>query len=306
MGIINDRFMLRGDTAYRLYHEYAKDMPIIDYHCHLSPEQIALDHRFASAHELFLGGDHYKWRQLRSNGVAEEYITGSADEYEKWLAFAKTMPLLIGNPLYHWTALELKRYFDIDAPLSEDTAREIWDVCNKKLSGDDFSAKALISKSNVEVICTTDDPSDTLEHHRAVAESGFATKVLPTFRPDKLIAIDKAGFVEYLSANGLDSFDKIVSFISARADHFHSLGCRLSDHAFEYVPYAIGDAGEVLERKLEGKPLSTFDVEVYKTAVLSECAKKYAALGWTMQIHIGVMRNNNRRAMNGAYSPIFM
>ena len=157
MGIINDNFMLYSETAKKLYNDYAKDMPIIDYHCHLVPEMIASDHKFKDTYELFLGGDHYKWRQMRSNGVPEELITGNGDEFEKWTCFAKTMPLLIGNPLYHWTALELKRYFDIDEPLTEKSAKPIWDKCNKLLARDDFSGKSLITKSNVEVICTTDD-----------------------------------------------------------------------------------------------------------------------------------------------------
>ena len=287
--------MLRGDTARRLYFEYAESMPIIDYHCHLSPAEIARDHRFADAHELFLGGDHYKWRQMRSNGVPEEYITGNADRYEKWRAFAATLPLLIGNPIYHWTALELKRYFDVDEPLCESNAREIWDHCNRLLATDGFSARALIARSNVETVCTTDDPADSLEHHRAIAADRFSTNVLPTFRPDRLVAIDKPGFAEYLAANGLDSLDRILSWVSKRADFFHANGCRLSDHAFEYVPFATGDARSALEKKLSGGSLTAEEIDSYKTAVLSACAKKYVELGWTMQLHIGVMRNNNRR-----------
>ena len=166
MGIINDNFMLKNKTAERLYHSFAGNLPIIDYHCHLDPKMIADDHHFSDAYELFLGGDHYKWRQMRSFGIDEEYITGGADRYEKWLGFAKLMPYLIGNPLYHWTALELKRYFDIDKPLCEKTAKEIWDICNEKLNGEDFSARSLILKSNVEVICTTDDPVDDLKYHK--------------------------------------------------------------------------------------------------------------------------------------------
>ena len=166
MSFINDNFLLRNETAIKLYHEYAKDMPIIDYHCHLSPKMIAEDYKFKNAYDLFLGGDHYKWRQMRTMGIDEEYITGNADDYEKWVCFAKTMPYLIGNPLYHWTHFELKRYFDIDTTLSEDTAKEIWDKVNEKLSGEGFSCRELIRKSNVEVICTTDNPYDTLDYHK--------------------------------------------------------------------------------------------------------------------------------------------
>lgn len=210
MGIINDNFLLKNETAIKLYHDFAKDMPIIDYHCHLSPKMIAEDYRFKSAYDLFLGGDHYKWRQMRTMGIDEEYITGDADEYEKWLGFAKTMPNLIGNPLYHWTALELKRYFDIDIPLTPDTAKEIWDTVNEKLKDDDFSAKSLIRRSNVDVICTTDNPYDTLEYHKQL--KGFETKVLPAFRPD---------------------LSDIKSDITDRMDYFHQNGCRLSDHAID-------------------------------------------------------------------------
>ena len=294
-GIVTENFMLKSECARRIYHEYAKDMPIIDYHCHLSPEQIASDHRFADAHELFLGGDHYKWRQMRSMGISEEYVTGDADRYEKWLAFARTMPLLIGNPIYHWTALELKRYFDVDAPLNESTAPEIWEHCNRLLASDAFSARSLISRSNVEVICTTDDPADDLAYHKRIAADGFSTRILPTFRPDKLIGIEKDGFIEYLAANRLDSIDRIVSWLSERIDFFHANGCRLSDHAFEYVPYATGDASAALERRLEGKSLTSEEIDSYKTAVLRACAARYTELGWSMQLHIGVMRNNNRR-----------
>ena len=210
MGIINDNFLLKNETAIKLYHEFAKDMPIIDYHCHLSPKMIAEDYRFKNAYDLFLGGDHYKWRQMRTMGIDEEYITGSADEYEKWLGFAKTMPYLIGNPLYHWTALELKRYFDIDEPLNENTAKKIWDTVNEKLKGDNFSAKALIRRSNVDVICTTDNPYDSLEYHKQLKD--FESKVLPAFRPD---------------------LGEIKSDITDRMDYFHQNGCRLSDHAID-------------------------------------------------------------------------
>ena len=212
MGIINDTFMLKNKTAQTLYHDYAKDLPIIDYHCHLSPKMIAEDYRFKNAYELFLGGDHYKWRQMRSNGIDENMITGDGDEYEKWLGFARTMPLLIGNPLYHWTALELKRYFDIDLPLNEKNAKEIWDICNEKLKGADFSAKNLIRRSNVEVICTTDNPYDDLRFHEQLTD--FETKVIPAFRPD---------------------LGEIKSDIPKRMDYFHEHGCRLSDHAIDEI-----------------------------------------------------------------------
>jgi len=212
MGIINDNFMLKNETAKKLYNDFAKDMPIIDYHCHLSPKMIAEDYRFKNTYDLFLGGDHYKWRQMRSNGIDENMITGDGDDFEKWCKFAETMPLLIGNPIYHWTALELKRYFDIDIPLNPQNAKEIWDKCNEMLKKDEFSAKNLIRRSNVKVICTTDNPYDTLEYHEQLKD--FETKVLPTFRPD---------------------LNNIKPDITERMDYFHVHGCRLSDHAIDQI-----------------------------------------------------------------------
>ena len=209
-GIINDNFLLNNQVAIKLYNDFAKDMPIIDYHCNLLSRMIAEDYHFRNAYDLFLGGDHYKWRQMRTMGIDEEYITGDADEYEKWFGFARTMPNLIGNPLYHWTSLELKRYFGIDTPLNPDTAKEIWDKVNEKLGDDSFSAKSLIRRSNVDVICTTDNPYDDLEYHKKLKD--FETKVLPTFRPD-------------LTDIKCDIVDRI--------DYFHDNGCRLSDHSID-------------------------------------------------------------------------
>ncbi len=246
MSFINDNFMLKNNTAKKLY-EAVKDLPIIDYHCHLSPKMIADNYQFKNAYELFLGGDHYKWRQMRTFGINEEFITGNADEFEKFKAFAKVMPYLIGNPLFHWTHLELKRYFGIDAILSEDTAKEIWDTCNKMLSTEEFTVQNLIKKSNVEVICTTDAPYDSLEYHRQLKD--FDTKVLPAFRPD---------------------IAEIKSDIPERMDFFHENGCRLSDHAIDTMNDDI----------------------IEKIIYLGE---EYAKRDWTMQLHIGALRNNNSR-----------
>ena len=295
MGIINDSFMISNKVGQKLFDDFAKDMPIIDYHCHLVPQMIAEDYKFADAYDLFLGGDHYKWRQMRSFGIDEEYITGSADRYEKWVGFCRVMPYLIGNPLYHWTALELKRYFGIDKPLNEENAKEIWDKVNELLKDDSFSAKSLIRKSNVEIICTTDDPADDLRYHAKLKADGFETKVLPTFRPDKLSNIDKGDFIPYINANSLTSYEELMNWIDARIAFFHENGCRLSDHALEYVPFALGDAKAVFDKKVSGALLTQEEVDIFKTAVLQRCAQNYVKLGWTMQLHIGALRNNNKR-----------
>ena len=292
MKFITDRFMLKTDTAYRLY-ESVKDLPIIDYHCHLSPAMIANDHKFKNVTELFLGGDHYKWRQMRSNGIDERLITGDADDYEKFKAFAATVPMLIGNPIYHWTHLELARYFGVEEPLTEKNCKEVFDICNEKLATPEFSAKNLILRSNVEVICTTDDPADTLEHHAALTD--FPTKILPTFRPDKATDIGKDTFIPYIKSIGIESYDALEKWLVSRIAFFHSMGCRLSDHAMEYIPYAIGDASAVFEKRMNGGTLTNHEIDVFKTALLGVCAAEYTRLGWTMQLHIGAMRNNNTK-----------
>ncbi len=292
MSFINDSFMLKSETAKKLYDE-VKDLPIIDYHCHLSPKMIAENYKFKNAFDLFLGGDHYKWRQMRTNGIEEKYITGDADDYEKFRAFASTMPYLIGNPLYHWTHLELKRYFDIDEPLSEKTCDAVWNRVNECLAKDEFSAQNLILRSNVEVICTTDDPADTLEYHEALAS--FPTKILPTFRPDKAVEIGKETFVPYIKSVGIRSYAELESWIRERIAFFNAHGCRLSDHALEYVPFFIGDAAAAFDKRMAGKELSGDEIDAFKTALLKVCAEEYTKYGWTMQVHIGALRNNNRK-----------
>ena len=292
MSFIKEDFMLKNDVAKKLYPMIA-DLPIIDYHCHLSPKMIAEDYKFRNAYDLFLGGDHYKWRQMRTNGVDEKYITGDADEYEKFLAFARTVPYLIGNPIYHWTHLELKRYFGIDEVLSESSAERIWNTCNECLADDSFSARSLIKKSGVEVICTTDDPMDSLEYHASLKD--FSTKVLPTFRPDKAVEIGKETFVPYMEAIGVSSYSQLETYIRERIAYFASMGCRLSDHALEYVPYAEGDPSPVFDKRMAGKPLTEREIDAFKTALLKVCAEEYTKRGFAMQLHIGALRNNNRR-----------
>lgn len=294
MGFINDCFMLKNDEAKRLYHEYAEKMPIIDYHCHLSPEQIANDHVFKNATELFLGGDHYKWRLMRAGGVEEKYITGDADDYDKFAAFASVVPYMIGNPMYHWTHLELKRYFGIDEVLSKDTCRPIWNKVNDCLKKPEFSAKNLILRSGVTVLCTTDDPADDLKYHRTLKD--WSVKVLPTFRPDKILAIEQDGFQDYIARAGIKDFDDISRWLEERADYFAANGCRLSDHSLTRVPFAEGDAGDAFDAKLRGETLTDEQIEVYKTAIMQTLAAIYAKKGWAMQLHIGALRNNNTRA----------
>ena len=292
-GFITEDFMLRSKTAKRLYHDFAEGLPIIDYHCHLQPAMIAENYQFHDTYDLFLGGDHYKWRQMRSNGVPEEYITGEADGLEKWRMWSKTLPLLIGNPLYHWTHLELLRYFKIDEPLTEYNCDEVWRICNSYLTDEDFRAKGLILRSNVEAVCTTDDPADTLEHHEALA--GFATRILPTFRPDKAVEIGKETFLPYIERTGVRSFRELLAWLSERIDFFHAHGCRLSDHALEAVPSTVGDAAAVFEKRVNGGEITEREADIFRTAVLKHCAAKYVDLGWAMQLHIGALRNNNTK-----------
>lgn len=292
MSFIHDNFMLHGKTAERLYHTYAKDLPIIDYHCHLSPAMIAENHKFRNITELMLGGDHYKWRAMRSAGVDEEYITGGADDYEKFMKWAETLPLCIGNPLYHWTHLELKRYFGIDETLSPKTADDIWNRCNALLAQDDFRAQELIAKSNVEVVCTTDDPMDSLEYHRALKDS-FSVRVLPAFRPDKAIEISKETFLPYMERMGVSTYAQLRDKMLERIAFFHENGCRISDHALEYVPFATGSAEDAFDKAMRGEKLSHWEEDSFKTEMLLLCAGEYTRLGWAMQLHIGALRNNN-------------
>ncbi len=295
MSFINDNFMLHGRVAEKLYNDFAKDMPIIDYHCHLDPKLIAQDYKFANVGELLLGGDHYKWRAMRSNGVDEKYITGDASFYEKFLKWAETVPYTIGNPLYHWTHLELKKYFGIEETLSPKTADMIWNKCNECLAKAEFSARNLIKNSNVEVLCTTDDPLDSLEYHKQLKNEGYAVKVLPTFRPDKAVEIGKDTFMPYVKAMGVSTYSEFTSFLVEKIGFFHENGCRLSDHAMEYVPYAEGDAEAVFNKRLAGGELTITEQDIFKTAVLKVCAQQYVKLGWAMQLHIGALRNNNAR-----------
>ena len=249
---MDDNFLLSNDTAIDLYHSYAKIMPIMDYHCHLNPKEIYENKKFKNITEIWLYGDHYKWRAMRSNGIDEKFITGDGSDYEKFLAFAKTVPQTLGNPLYHWVHLELQRFFGIHEVLNEKTAPVIWEKVNEMLNSDGFSARDLIKKSNVKVICTTDDPIDALEYHQKIKEcDDFNVKVLPTFRPDKGVEISRGFFLpwleklEELHGTPIHSYKEFLEAMEDCVDFFHNVGCRLSDHALDTVPYAEATIEEV-------------------------------------------------------------
>lgn len=304
---MDEDFFLHNDTARYLYHEYAKGMPIFDYHCHLAAKDIANDRKYRNITELWLQEDHYKWRAMRWNGVDERYITGDAEDKEKFIKWAETITYCIGNPLYHWTHLELRRYFGINLLLSPKTVEEIWGKCNAMLKRKEFSAKELIKRSNVKVVCTTDDPTDTLEYHFEIAkDKTFDVKVLPTMRADNVIYIEKEGFAEWISKLGeaagirVKSFPDLIQALVKRIESFHQAGCRISDHSLERVVFLDGTDEEVdiiFRKALSGSALSSEEVEKYKTKIMLFLGREYARLGWVMQIHIGATRNNNSRMM---------
>lgn len=298
-------FLLQTDTARKLYHEQAEGLPIIDYHCHLNPQEVAEDHRFETITELWLGGDHYKWRALRSNGVEEKYITGDATDWEKFRKWAETMPYCMRNPLYHWTHLELRTAFGIDKILNPTTAREIYDECNEKLRQPGFSARGLMQRYNVEAVCTTDDPADTLEHHRATRESGFQVKMLPTWRPDKALGVDNpAAYRAYMEQLGraagmeIASYDDLIEALQRRHDYFGSLGCRLSDHGLEQFyadDFTESEVKVTFRKVMDGTAPSEEEAGRFRSALMLEFARQDARAGWTQQFHYGPMRNNNTR-----------
>ena len=292
--IINDAFLLRSQWAKRLFMKYAEKQPIIDYHCHLDPKRIAENTPFDSITDLLLGGDHYKWRAMRSFGVDEELITGSADPRDKFREYAKTVSYAIGNPLYHWTALELKRYFDVDVALNEATADEIFDATLPLFDKYEYTPRGFISRSNVEVICTTDDPADSLEYHEATAASGFGTKVIPAFRPDKCINIHKSGFREYIGKLGASGYDGLKRRLSESMDRFAAHGCRLSDHGLDFIPVKTTESpSAAFEKAMAGGELTDAETNAYMFDLLCFFASEYARRGWCMQLHVGAIRNNN-------------
>lgn len=300
-------FLLETDTAKHLFDDYAKNMPIIDYHCHLSPKEIYEDIRYNNITELWLGSDHYKWRQMRSNGVEEKYITGNASDKDKFIKWAETLEMAIGNPLYHWSHLELKKYFGYEGYLCAETAEEVWEICNDKLKNGGLSSRKLIEISNVDVICTTDDPVDSLEWHKKIREDNFAVKVLPTWRPDKALHIENDGFLNYLtilsSVSGVEikDFDSLMEALKIRLEFFVNNGCKVSDHGLQYImyeDYKENEVNEIVKKKIKGKLLTEREQRKYKTAFMVAMGKEYAEKDLVMQLHYGVIRDLNKRIYN--------
>ncbi len=308
MGFIHNEFLLTNDAAVQLYHEYAASEPILDFHNHLSPQEISENRRFTNLAEIWLEGDHYKWRALRANGIPEELITGNGDPKEKYLAWAATIPHTLGNPLYHWTHLELKRCFDIDLLLSPDTAEEIWAEANKQLAYPNFSACGMLERFQVKALCTTDDPAYPLLHHEQIAqESSSSCKVYPTFRPDQSWGIDQAQIftqwlktLEHTSGKTIDHFNSFLQALAERLQKFHELGSRLSDHSF---PYFFSNfpteqkARQLFEQTLEGQDATREEKEQFGAFIMLYLCRWYSANNWTMQIHLGPLRNNSSRLL---------
>ena len=305
MSFIHDDFLLSSESARKLYHGYAENEPILDFHNHLPPDEIAQDRRFANLAEIWLEGDHYKWRAMRANGIPEELVTGDGDPKEKYLAWAATIPHTLGNPLYHWTHLELKRCFGIDELLSPDTAEDIWGQANERLAKPAFSACGLLEKFDVRALCTTDDPADPLRHHEAIAISPTRTKVYPTFRPDKAWSVDDSegfrawvGNLEKTSGTSIASLDDFLAALAKRADDFHALGSRLSDHSF---PYFFADfpsdaeAAAIFDKALAGQAASPQEKERIGAHLMLFLGRLYAEKGWAMQVHLGPLRANSSR-----------
>ena len=299
-------FLLQTDTAKMLYHDAAETMPIFDYHNHLNQKAILEDSQMDNLTQVWLGGDHYKWRAMRAMGVPEELITGNGSDYDKFLAWARTIENSIGNPLYHWTHLELQRYFGITAPLSEATAKQIWDSANEQMRSKEFSVRNLILRQNVKYMCTTDDPADDLEAHKALKNENFGCTVLPTFRPEKAMAIEKPGYADYIAklseVSGVDmkNVDDLMKALEKRMDYFISVGCVVTDHSLEgcfYQPATVEDVDRVMKKRLEGEELTAAECGMYKGYVMIALGKMYARKNIVMQLHIGALRNNSSRQL---------
>ncbi len=300
---MDDNFLLQTEAAQQLYHNYAENMPILDYHCHINPQEIYEDRQFENITQVWLGGDHYKWRFMRSCGVDEKYITGDASDKEKFLKWAEVLGKAIGNPLFHWSHLELKKYFGYNGVLNKKTAEEVWELCNKKLAEPSMTVRNIIKQSNVTLICTTDDPVDSLEWHKKLAEDkSFDVQVLPAWRPDKAMNIEKVTYLDYMAQLEAASGMKIATFadlkkaLCNRMDFFASMGCNVSDHALEYVMYAPATEDEIeaiFAKRLAGNGVSREEELKFKTAFMIFVGNEYARRDWVMQLHYGCKRDNN-------------
>lgn len=305
MSFIHEDFLLTSEHAKRLYNEYAKDEPILDYHCHLPPEDIARNRQFRNLFEIWLEGDHYKWRAMRANGVGEPYCTGSAAPYEKFLAWARTVPDTLRNPLYHWSHLELKRYFGFDGLLNESNAPQVWELASTSLATDQLRVFGILDKFRVRALCTTDDPTDSLDHHQAIADSPLETKVYPAFRPDKALAVDQPHafnpWVDRLEAAAdceIRSFDDFLTALRQRHDHFHAMGCRLSDHGLDYAYSAVtpeSEAEAIFDAAREGTSGAYADRDRFAGFMMLYFGRLDAEKGWTKQLHLGARRNSSTR-----------
>jgi len=305
---MDENFLLQNETAKELYHKHAAKMPIFDYHCHINPKQIADDVQFENITQIWLYGDHYKWRGMRTNGVDEKYCTGNATDWEKFEKWAETVPFTLRNPLFHWTHLELKKFFGIDKVLNPTTAKEIWDECNAKLQTPEYSVRNIIRMANVHTICTTDDPIDSLEHHRKIKADGFEVAVLPAWRPDKAMAVENAkAYNEYLDQLSTVSHIKITSFsgliaaLNNRHQFFHDNGCRLSDHGLETAiaeDYTDPEIEMIFDKIRVGSDLLQLEVLKFKSAMLYEFGIMDYERGWSQQFHLGALRNNSTRLFN--------
>jgi len=304
---LDENFLLKNATAQRLYHEYASSMPVIDYHCHLPPDQIAEDLQFANLTQVWLYGDHYKWRAMRTNGVDESYCTGDQPDFEKFRKWAATVPYTLRNPLYHWTHLELQRYFDIHDRLDEHSATAIYEACTARLQTPEYSVRNLLRRMNVKVVCTTDDPVDSLQHHKKIADEGFEIRILPAFRPDKAMTIDDpAAFnayvnkLETVSDVSIGSFSQYLDALKRRHDFFATMGCSVSDHGLEQVyavPYTEKEVAEIFAKLRSGRPVSYQENLQFRSAMLEIFAVWDWEKGWVQQYHLGALRNNNSRMM---------
>lgn len=305
---ITEDFLLQNDFAKTLYHTYAKELPIIDYHCHLPPDDIARDRQFGNITQVWLYGDHYKWRAMRTLGINERFITGNGTDEEKFGQWAHAVPYTMRNPLYHWTHLELKRYFGIKTLLSPETASSVYSQANQLLKTPEYSTRGLLKKMKVTMVGTTDDPIDTLEHHQAIRKDGFSTKVLPSFRPDKSFAVENPkAYVDYLnklsasSGVTIKTFDHLLEALQKRVDFFHAQGGRLSDHGLEHMYYANSDAFNIeslFQKLLQQQSLTIPEIHFFKYTVLLALGRMYHQKGWVQQFHIGALRNTNARMLS--------